>query len=133
MLSQRWWWWKLLLLNSDESNKTWVKTNLRTPYKLVMDKAENLLDTLGAVVDPEQEAKVQVVEARRDAKCELVSFEATIKAMVEGLAAAVGLVDNYTALTANVNKVHDDMTRQHLIMGRNYMKLLEGQNVNELN
>ena len=88
MLSQRWWRWKLLLLNSDESNKTWVKTNLRTPYKLVMDKAENLLDTLGAVVDPEQEAKVQVVEARQDSKLELVSFEATIKAMVEGLAAA---------------------------------------------
>ena len=116
--------------SSDEGNKAWVKANLRNPYKLVMEKAEELLATLGAGEDPEEEAKVRVEEARRDARCELASFEATMIAMVEGLTAAVGetsiwLADNHAAMTTNVNKVHDDMTRQHLIMGRSYVKLLE--------
>ena len=107
---------------------------MRTPYSLQAGHGQGREPAGHPVVDPEQETKVQVVEARRYAKCELVSFEATIKAMVEGLAAAVGetniwLVDNHAALTANVNEVHDDMTMQHLIRGRNYMKLLEGPNV----
>ena len=120
--------------SADEGNKTWVKTNLRAPYKLVMDKAVELLETLGAGEDPEAEAKVQIKEARRDAKCELVSFEAGITAKIEGQASAISetniwLVNNHAALTVDVNRVHEDLTKQHLTMGKNYMRLLEENDV----
>ena len=120
--------------SADEGNKTWVKTNLRAPYKLVMDKAVELLETLGAGEDPEAEAKVQIKEARRDAKCELVSFEAGITAKIEGQASAISetniwLANNHAALSVDVNRVHEDLTKQHLTMGKNYMRLLEENDV----
>ena len=120
--------------SGDDTNWTWVKTNLRTPYKLVMDKAVDLLSSAGEEEDPETEAKVQVVEARRDTKCELMSTEAAMKAKVEGLGAAIGetniwLVHNHAAVTTDANKVHEDLTKQHIIIGRNYVRLLEAGDV----
>ena len=79
--------------------------------------------------DPEKETKALVDEAKRDAKCELVRFEATAKAMVEGLEKAVGetniwLPDNHEALTGSVDKIYEDLNRKHLDMGRVYLKYL---------
>ena len=102
---------------------------LRKPYKEVLDKAENLLVTLRAGSDPEKESKVQAAEAKRDSKCEIASFEATITAMAEGLAEAVGdthiwLKDNHGALTENVNNVNEDLTKKHIVIGRDYIRFL---------
>ena len=120
--------------SGDDTNWTWVKTNLRAPYKLVMDKAVDLLSSEGVEEDPEAEAKVKDVEAKRDTKCELVSAEAAMKAKVEGLGAAIGettiwLVHNHAALTEGTNKVHEDLTKQHISIGRNYVRLLEAGDV----
>ena len=115
--------------SADENNRNWVKTNLRKPYKEVMGQADNLLDTLGAENDPEKETKVQAAEIMRDLKCKLASFEATIGAMSEGLSAAVSetniwLKDNHAALTESVNKVNEDITKKHLEMGGDYIRIL---------
>ena len=88
---------------------------------------KNLLVTLRTRSDPEKESNVQAAEAKRGSKCELASFEATITAMAEELAAAVGdtriwLKDNHGALTENVN--NEDLTIKHIVIGRDYIRFL---------
>ena len=114
---------------AEETNWNWVKTNVRKPFKDVIEKAEDVLIALIGEEDPEKETKALVDEAKRDAKCELVRFEATAKAMVEGLEKAVGetniwLPDNHEALTGSVDKIYEDLNRKHLDMGRVYLKYL---------
>ena len=119
---------------AEETNWNWMKTNVRKPFKDVIEKAEEVLIALIGEEDPEKETKALVDEAKRDAKCELVRFEATAKAMVEGLEKAVGetniwLPDNHEALTGSVDKVYEDLNRKHLDMGRVYLKYLEERDV----
>ena len=119
---------------AEETNWNWVKTNVRKPFKDVIEKAEEVLIALIGEEDPEKETKALVDEAKRDAKCELVRFEATAKAMVEGLEKAVGetniwLPDNHEALTGSVDKVYEDLNRKHLDMGRVYLRYLEETDV----
>ena len=68
---------------AEETNWNWVKTNVRKPFKDVIEKAEDVLIDLIGEEDPEKETKALVEEAKRDAKRELVRFEATAVAMVE--------------------------------------------------
>ena len=119
---------------SDVSNRNWVETNLRKPLKEVMDKAEDKLIAMKAGEDPEADDKAQIEEAKREARFELTRFETTLKAKVDGLGAAydettIWLRDNHSALTESAEKLDNDLARQHLLLGKNYMKYLEKKDI----
>ena len=97
---------------SDEVNRNWVKVNLRQPFKKLIDAGENLLNTLGAEDETEAEAKYQITVKKRDAKCDLTTLEAKLKAGTDSLGQVVSdtsiwLVDNHKALVDSVEKLVD--------------------------
>ena len=98
---------------SDETNWTWVKVQLRKPYKDVMVKAEVLLANKQALDDPEEKAKEEIAAVKRKARREIAVLESDLKHLVEGLEQAVGetniwLKDNHTALLESVKTAQDD-------------------------
>ena len=112
---------------TEENNWAWVNTNLRKPRNLILDKAEELLETLQPNEDPEAETKFQVAEEKRNARLELTSFEATLKDRVQGAKEAfeettIWLQDNHGALAAEVEKLSDDLTKVHLGKCKTYLK-----------
>ena len=114
---------------TDETNWNWVNTNLRKPKNAVVNKAQELLITLDVKESPEEKAKATATDAKRKAKIELVSFEAELKAEVEGLTQVVGdtniwLKDSHNALTKNADTIHEGLTKQHMVMGNKYLELL---------
>ena len=114
---------------TDETNWNWVNTNLRKPKNAVVNKAQELLITLDVKESPEEKAKATATDAKRKAKIELVSFEAELKAEVEGLTQVVGdtniwLKDSHYALTKNADTIHEGLTKQHMVMGNKYLELL---------
>ena len=114
---------------SDEVNRSWVKVNLRQPFKKVIEAAEDKLGTLGADDDLEAETKVQVAQEKRDAQYELATFEAKLRASVGSLGQAISdttiwLSDNHNALTESAEKLDVNLTKQHLVDCRNLLRLL---------
>ena len=92
---------------SDETNWTWVKVQLRKPYRDIMSKAETLLESKSALEDPEEKVKKEISAAKRIASRELAVLESDLKNLVEGLEQAVGDTDtwekdNHTALSEGV-------------------------------
>ena len=75
---------------SDKTNWTWVKLQLRKPYRDVMSKAEALLDSENALENPEEKAKEEISAAKRIARRDLAVLESDLKNLVEGLEQAVG-------------------------------------------
>ena len=75
---------------AEESNWTWVDTNLRKPRNKFLEEAEDVLESMSANDDPEAESKAQLVEAKRNAKLELSCFEATLRDRVDGVKEAYG-------------------------------------------
>ena len=93
---------------SDDVNRSWVRDKVRKPYVAVVDKAEDKLETMGAVDDQETKAKAEAAQLKRDAEFELATFEAGVKATVNGLEKAIGetniwLAENHGALTVMMN------------------------------
>ena len=115
---------------SDDVNRSWVKDKVRKPYVAVVEKAEDKLETMGAVDDQETKAKAEAAQVKRDAEFELATFEAGVRATVNGLEKAVGetniwLVENHGALTESVKEVDDEITRKHMSISRTYLNFLE--------
>ena len=69
---------------AEESNWTWMDTNLRKPRNKVLEKAEELLENMQVNEDPEAEAKLKVAEDKRNSRLELTCFEATLRDKVQG-------------------------------------------------
>ena len=110
---------------TDETNWNWVNTNLRKPKNAVVNKAQELLVRLDEKESPEEKAKADAADGRRKAKIELVSFEAELKAEVEGLTQVVEDTnvwqkENHNALTKNADAIHEGLTKQHMVMGNKY-------------
>ena len=115
---------------TDEANWNWVNTNLRKPKNAVVNKAQELLVRLDEKESPEEKAKADAADGRRKAKIELVSFEAELKAEVEGLTQVVEDTnvwqkENHNALTKNADAIHEGLTKQHMVMGNKYLEFLE--------
>ena len=115
---------------SDEVNRTWVKTNLRNPFKKLIEAAEDKLGQMGVEGDLEAEAKVQNVEEKREAQFGLATLEAQIAGKVESLSQAfsdttIWLSDNHGALTQSVNKLEEDLVKTHQMICKTYLRLLE--------
>jgi hypothetical protein len=116
--------------SNEESNRTWVRTNLSKPYKTAVERAETALESLGKNDDPEAEEKVKTAEAKRQFKSELVRMEADLKNLVEGLEETIGgitiwLEDNHDALSGKVEELRHDLNKVHMQKGENYMKFLD--------
>ena len=119
---------------SDETNWTWVKLQLRKPYRDVMSKAEALLDTENALENPEEKAKEEITAAKRIARRDLAVLESDLKNLVEGLEQAVGdtniwLRDNHTALSEGVRTAQEDLSRKHPEHGERILSLLEAGDI----
>ena len=115
---------------AEESNWTWVVNNLKKPLNEVIGKAEDLLDTLETPADPEAESKNQLLADKKNAKMELVRFEAKLKAELEGVREVYGetniwLKENHAALTVQVEELGKDLNEKHIVMSRNYVKYLD--------
>ena len=115
---------------AEESNWTWVVTNLKKPLNEVVGKAEDLLENLETPADPEAESKAQLLADKKNAKIELVRFEAKLKAEIDGAKEVYGetniwLKENHTALTVQVEKLGKDRNEKHLMLSRNYLKFLD--------
>ena len=105
---------------SDETNWTWVKVQLRKPYRDIMSKAETLLESKSALEDPEEKAKKEISAAKRIASRELAVLESDLKNLVEGLEQAVGDTDtwekdNHTALSEGVRLAQEDLSKKHCL------------------
>ena len=114
---------------SDEINKNWVKNNLRQPYKKIVEAGEDILSSMGAVSEQEAEAKVQLESSRRDARCELGTLEAKLKASVDSLGqvikdTSIWLPDNHRALVESVDKLDADLSCLHVERSKVVLKLL---------
>ena len=112
---------------AEESNWTWVDNNLRKPRNLVLEKAEELLESMQANEDPEAEEKAKIAEEIRDTRIELTCFEATLKDRTQGAKEAyedttIWLQDNHSALTEEVKALSDDLTKVHMRMCKTYLK-----------
>ncbi len=107
---------------TEETKRNWVNTNLRKPKNAVVNKAQELLITLEVSESPAEKAKAAATDDKRKAKVEMVSFEAELKAELEGLIQVVGetniwLKDSHNALTKNADTIHERLTKQHMVMG----------------
>ena len=119
---------------SDETNWTWVKVQLRKPYREAMSKAETLLDSKNALDNPEEKAKEEISAAKRIARRDLAVLESDLKNLVEGLEQAVGetniwLRDNHTALSEGVRSAQEDLSRKHPEYGERTLSLLDAGEV----
>ena len=119
---------------AEESNWTWVDTNLRKPRNKILEEAEDVLESLSAGEDPDAESKAQMIELRRDAKLELSCFQVTLKDKIQGVKEAyestsTWLKDNHEALTGEIEKLDNDLNKQYMVMCKNYLKFLEGTEV----
>ena len=119
---------------SDETNWTWVKLQLRKPYRDAMSKAEALLDSENALENPEVKAKEEISAAKRIARRDLAVLESDLKNLVEGLEQAVGdtniwLRDNHTALSEGVRTAQEDLSRKHPEYGERILSLLEAGDI----
>ena len=117
---------------SDDVNRSWVKDKVRKPYGAVVEKAEDKLETMGAVDDQETKAKAEAAQVKRDAEFELATFEAGVRATVNGLEKAIGeiniwLVENHGALTESMKEVDVELTKKHMYISRTYLNFLEGE------
>ena len=115
---------------AEESNWTWVVTNLKKPLNEVVGKAEDLLETLETPADPEAESKAQLLADKKNAKIELVRFEAKLEAEIDGAKEVYGetniwLKENHAALTVQVEELGKDLNEKHLMLSRNYLKFLD--------
>ena len=115
---------------AEESNWNWVVTNLKRPFNEVMNKAEDLLETLEQPADPEAETKAELLDAKRSTKLDLSCFEAKLKAEIEGAQEVFGetniwLKDNHAALTSQIEEVGRELNEKHIVMHRNYRKYLD--------
>ena len=116
--------------SNEESNRTWVKTCLSTPYKAAVERAEIAFESLHIIEDPEAEQKVKTADIKRQVKSELVRMEADLKSLVEGLEETIGgitiwLEDNHEALYGKVEELRHDLNKVHMQRGENYIKLLD--------
>ena len=116
---------------SDDVNRSWVKDKVRKPYVAVVEKAEDKLETMGADDDQDTKAKAEAAQVKRDAEFELATFEAGVRATVNGLEKAIGetniwLVENHGALTESVKGVDDELTKKHMSISRTYLNFMEG-------
>ena len=119
---------------AEESNWTWMDTNLRKPRNKVLEKAEELLESMQVNDDPEAEAKLKVAEDKRNSRLELACFEATLRDKVQGAKEAydettIWLQDNHVALTEEVKALSDDLTKLYMGMCRNYLKFFDDTEV----
>ena len=119
---------------SDETNWTWVKVQLRKPYREAMSKAETLLDSNNALDNPEEKAKEEISAAKRIARRDLAVLESDLKNLVEGLEQAVGetniwLRDNHRALSEGVRSAQENLSKKNPEYGERTLSLLDAGEV----